>query len=69
MNSPPLKYASLAMSTSPAYSNILQLSHFDRLINFLEAYPAIIVATPALFLSAFNALHHFMCSSIKSIPN
>ena len=43
MNSPQreriFNYASLAMpSTSSAFSNILQLSHFDRLINFLTTY-------------------------------
>ena len=39
------------MSTSSAISNILQLSHFDHLINFLATYPAIAEATSALFSS------------------
>ena len=39
-------YASLALSTSPAFSNILQLLHFYCLIKFLATYP---VATFALF--------------------
>ena len=37
------------MSTSPAFSNILQLSHNDCLINSSATYPAIIKATSALF--------------------
>ena len=45
------KYASSAMSTSPSFSNILQTSHFDCLINFLVIYPANAVATSALFSS------------------
>ena len=36
------------MSTSPAFSNILQLSHNDCLINSSATYPAIIKATSAL---------------------
>ena len=55
MNSPSreriFKYASLVMPTSPTFSNILQLSHFDRLINYLATYPAIVVANSALFSS------------------
>ena len=33
-------YASLAMSKSPAFSNILQLPHFDLSINFLSDIPS-----------------------------
>ena len=39
------------MPASSAISNILQLSHFDHLINFLATYPAIVEATSALFSS------------------
>ena len=41
-------HASLAMSKSPAFSNILQLSYYHHLINLLATYP---VATLALFSS------------------
>ena len=56
------------MSTSSAISNILQLSHFDHLINFLATYPAIAEATSALFSSRMlsNAI---LCSSTKNVHN
>ena len=36
-----ISYASWAMPLSPAFSNILQLSHFDRLINVLATYQVV----------------------------
>ena len=70
-NSPPrekiFKYASLAMLTSSAFSNILQLSHFDCLINFLATYPAIVVATSALFSS--RMLSTFSCALASKLSS
>ena len=47
------KYASPAMPISPAFSNILKLSHFDRLINFL--------ATPQLLQWPLLGCFHEEC--------
>ena len=54
------------MTIYPAYSNILQFSHFDRLIIFLETYPAIAGVTSPLFSS--RTLSTMSCVLSSEMP-
>ena len=56
-------YASSAMSLSPAFSNILQLLHLDRLINFLATYQ---VVPSTLFSSrTLSTISHVLCLPLQ----